>query len=253
MVRDLFVPADSTAIVPLEQATDPLRCGYKAAALAALAGQGFDIPAGFVIPPDAELAATALAAALERLGHGPVAVRSSGVVEDRPDSAHAGQYDSVLNVQGVEAVIAAAQRVRRSAHARRGGDAGVGPMAVLVQMMIEADAAGVAFSANPLTGDRDEIVINATRGLGDRLLAGEVNAEAWAVRRGEARCTSGAATVLGAAMARRVAALAERVERARGGPQDIEWAIRGERLALLQARPITVLPVPPAIDIPKGS
>ncbi len=117
-------------------------------------------------------------------------------------------------------------------------------MAVLVQPMIDATAAGVAFTANPVTGDREQILITAVRGLGERLVAGEAVGDEWLVH-GEhvtwRRVTENAIT---AAQAREVADLAQRVEAVFGRPQDIEWAVGDNRVLVLQARPMTALPDP---------
>lgn len=247
------LPAPST-LLPLSDATDASLCGRKAAALAELARAGFDIPDGFVIPVGASPSISELERALARLGGGPVAVRSSGVAEDLEEASYAGYYKSVLDVRGAAAVLSAAQQVLASARPRAGATRGeTAPMAVLIQTMVAPDAAGVAFSANPLTGARDEVRISATRGLGDRLLAGEVNADEWTVKGAVATAEREPDRALTAPRAVRIAELARAVEGARGAPQDIEWALSGERLALLQARPITALPIAPVVEAPKGS
>ena len=129
-------------------------------------------------------------------------------------------------------------------------------MAVLVQVMVPADAAGVAFTANPLTGDRDEIVITAVRGLGERLVAGQASGDQWIVRHGHTRRTRATEQAISADQARQIATLARRVHAHLGSPQDLEWAITTDpsghdgahevegRLWLLQARPMTALPDP---------
>ena len=98
-------------------------------------------------------------------------------------------------------------------------------MAVLVQVMVPADAAGVAFTANPLTGDRDEVVISAVRGLGERLVAGQATGDQWIVRHGQARRTRATEQAISADQARQIATLARRVHAHLGSPQDLEWAI----------------------------
>lgn len=241
-------------LLTLDAATDADRCGHKAATLAALRGLGFDIPDGFVIPAGVQAARDEIAAALIRLGDGPVAVRSSGLAEDLSDASFAGQYDTLLNVRGADAVLEAATQVVSSngrAVAAYGHPAR--PMAVLVQRMIDADVAGVAFSANPLTGNRAEVRVSAVRGLGDQLVSGAADADEWLVTSEGASAVALPHNVLGAEVAHRVAVLARKAEAARQAPQDIEWAVAGDRLWLLQSRPITVLPVAPAIEIPKGT
>jgi len=251
-------PMTSTpAVLSLDdpRAADAASCGHKAATLAELRQAGFDVPAGFVVP--ANLAGgmdeAGISAALRQLA-GPVAVRSSGLAEDLPDASFAGQYDSFLEVEGFEAVMEAIERCVASANSQRvkayGGGASV---AVLVQQMVKADAAGVAFSANPMTGERAEVLVSATRGLGDRLVAGEVDGDEWSVRDGTATPTGRAQRAIEAGTALRVAELARELEKRFGTPQDIEWALEGERLILLQSRPITVLPVAPEIEVPRGT
>jgi rifampicin phosphotransferase len=97
-----------SSLLTLDAATDARVCGHKAATLAALRNVGFDIPDGFVIPAGVQASPDEVAAALARLGDGPVAVRSSGLAEDLPDASFAGQYDTLLNVRGVDAVLEAA-------------------------------------------------------------------------------------------------------------------------------------------------
>ena len=117
-------------------------------------------------------------------------------------------------------------------------------MAVLVQVMIEAQASGVAFTANPITGDHDETVVTAVRGLGERLVGGEAVGDEWVVRAGQARCQRSAEGAIDPGQARQVAELARRAEAHFGAPQDVEWAIADGRVFLLQARPMTALPKP---------
>ena len=236
-------------------ATDPTQHGHKAATLATLRQAGFDVPHGFVIPvehaksPDRR----AVAAALDALD-GPVAVRSSGTAEDLPDASFAGQYDTVLGVEGIDAVMDAIAKCVDSAHgARAVAYGGAGQVAVLVQAMVPADAAGVAFSANPLTGVRDEVRISATAGLGDALVGGEVDGDEWTVRGDTARAGALPHDALTKRTVQEIAGLARELEAHFGTPQDVEWATVADRIVVLQSRPITVLPQAPKIEIPDGS
>ncbi len=237
-------------------ATDPWVAGGKAAALARLLGSGFDVPAFFVIPaaafspgaagpvPAAGLAGP-LATALDRLGPGPYAVRSSGRTEDGATASHAGQFRSLLDVpaggvlDAAAAVWASGFGAGPAAYAARTTGAKAEPPAIIVQRMVPARAAGVAFSADPLTGRRDRCLVSAVAGLGDRLVAGDVEGEDWALAADGSVAAPPVAMVLTEADARAVAALARRAEATLGAPQDIEWAFDGERLLLLQSRPIT--------------
>ncbi len=241
--------------------------GGKAAALAQLTSAGFDVPAFIVLPSGlftmddtgprpADALADVLRHALIELGPGPFAVRSSGRSEDGAEHSHAGQFETALNVEAPD-VLAAAARVWASGFgatvkAYRALTTGEGatPPAVIVQRMIPARAAGVAFSADPLSGRRDRVAISAVRGLADRLVAGEVDGEDWTVSTAGEASGPSSAQVLTASEARAVAALARRAEATFDCPQDIEWAFEGDKLWLLQSRPITtqLRPVPAADD-----
>jgi pyruvate,water dikinase len=256
---------------------DVERAGAKAATLGELARAGFPVPDGFVlttgafdrflaanplgsdISPEAVIAATlpndvaeALLAAADALGDVPLAVRSSGTAEDLPGTSFAGQYETVLDVLGAEDLVAAVQRVFASAFSRHAtvyhavqGQQTRGRMAVLVQCQVSASAAGVAFTANPVTGNRAETVISAVQGESSRLVSGQATPDEWIVRDQKAVCRAEREGVIDAGCALAIAELARRVEAHFGGlPQDIEWALAGGELILLQARPITALPEP---------
>ncbi|HSJ08765.1 MAG TPA: PEP/pyruvate-binding domain-containing protein, partial [Longimicrobiales bacterium] len=210
-----------TGLIPLSDALNPDRYGHKAARLAALARAGFEVPDGFVVPVGHDPSREELAAELDALGDAPLAVRSSSVAEDLADASFAGQYLTVLGVTGADAVLAALARVRESATSQRarsyGGDRPAG-MAVLIQRLVEGDASGVAFSANPVTGSRAEVMITAVRGLGDALVSGEVPGDEWTVEGDEARLVAESQGAIGADVALEVARLARRVEAHLGEP-----------------------------------
>jgi rifampicin phosphotransferase len=243
--------------------------GTKAASLAQLTGAGFPVPAGVVVTATAaadwDQAYGRLHAVAAELG-GPdqrFAVRSSAAAEDLAGASFAGQYETVLDVRldelpdAVRRVFASAASARVSAYRQAHPQAapadppgsGAG-MAVLVQVMVPAEAAGVAFTANPLTGDRDEVVISAVPGLGERLVTGQATGDQWVVRHGQARRTRATEQAITADQAGQVATLARRVQAHFGSPQDLEWAIATDTggteggLWLLQARPMTALPDP---------
>jgi pyruvate,water dikinase len=192
---------DTAAIKPVirlaeEGAADPAMSGAKAATLAALAARGFPVPAGFVVTtaacerilttiddavedlPRVELPDdvwAGMVSGLRQLDGGAVAVRSSGTAEDLPDASYAGQYETVLGVSGPDEVAQAVRRCLASAYSARVraySGSHRDPMAVLIQRLVPAEAAGVVFTANPVTGDR-EILVSAVRGMGDRLVSGE--------------------------------------------------------------------------------
>ena len=240
-------------------AVDRAVVGGKAAVLAELSAAGFAVPPGMVVTAtalDDPRLDERLAAAAERLGGDRFAVRSSGAAEDLPDASYAGLYETYLNVpaeglaEAVRRCFAAATGERVTAYRRRHG-AGTATMAVLVQVMVDPVAAGVAFTAHPVTGDRDQAVVTAIAGSGDRLVSGETTGEEWTVTSSATTMTRPSPTgdrILTRAQAAAVAELARRVaDRYDGRPQDIEWAIdRSGRLWLLQARPMTALAEPVA-------
>jgi phosphohistidine swiveling domain-containing protein len=230
--------------------------GSKAATLGRLRAAGFPVPDGFVLAGcslsdfEAPAIRDLVDAALDQIGRGSVAVRSSSPAEDLAGASYAGQYDSVLGVEGLEDVLTAIRDVLGSATSNRVGsyrggrgiDAADAVMGVIVQSMVPAETAGVAFTADPVTGDRGVVVVSAVRGLGDRLVSGEAGADEWTVSKGVAARTRAVKDVLDAASATAVAELARRVEEHEGVPQDIEWAAAGGGIFLLQARPMTALP-----------
>lgn len=222
----------------------------------------------------------AVRSALRTLPADPVAVRSSAIWEDLPGAAFAGQHDTVLGVRGEEAVLGAVRRCYASLwheHALRyrdrlGLDSRQARMAVVVQRMVdvrETDQAGVAFSADPIRGDLDAVLINAAPGLGETVVSGEFPVDEFRV------VSTGSATVseveatpqptptalvmtadgtervpvrdphascLTDEAAREVADLALAAARFAGFPQDIEWARVDGQTLLLQSRPITTFP-----------
>jgi phosphohistidine swiveling domain-containing protein len=268
--------SDAAYVLPLNHLTrsDISRAGAKAANLGELAHAGFPVPDGFVLTtaaferflsantldlnssPESVIAAPlppevseALDSAVVVLDGARLAVRSSGVAEDLPGASFAGQYETVLDVRGAEAVACAARQCwasafseRLSAYRSSNGQIAPGGLAVLVQRLIQADAAGVAFTANPLTGERAETVVSAVRGPGERLVSGQASPDEWLVRADAAVCQRAPEAAIDADQARAVAELARRAEAHFGGPQDVEWAIAGGQLFLLQARPMTALP-----------
>lgn len=212
-----------------------------------------------------------------------VAVRSSALGEDSESATFAGQQETFLWVQGAEAVIDAVRRCWASLYSPtavsyRAKAASGHPspaMGVAVQVMVDAVISGVMFTCNPVSGDPSTIAVNASWGLGEAVVAGEVTPDEYLLSKitGEVlRERIGAKTVevvpdpAGAGVVRRdvpperrdagclsvddllaLTDLARRVERHFGGHQDIEWAIsRGgapaERLHVLQSRPVTAMP-----------
>jgi pyruvate,water dikinase len=226
---------------------DRARVGSKAANLGDLLRAGFPVPDGVVVLGDDDPDPNEI---LHAAGDVPVAVRSSAVAEDLADASFAGQYETVLNVRGPNAVRDAIGQVRASAASARAQHYGTAHgvtadrrMSVLVQRMLEPEAAGVAFTADPVSGRRDEVVITAARGLGERIVSGEAVGDEWVVSAGTAQCRRSVEAALTPEQALEIAALARRVQTHFGGvPQDVEWSIERGQLYLLQARPMTALP-----------
>jgi pyruvate,water dikinase len=190
-----------------------------------------------------------------------VAVRSSATGEDSTHASFAGQLDSFLNVRDEAALLDAVKQCWASlwtarAIGYRAARAPTTPLsqAVVVQRMVHADCAGVLFTANPVSGSEHEIVINAAFGLGDAVVAGTVTPDVVVVdkhamtitrmetarNRGTERATQDAAgAVLTSQQAVELARIGRAIELHFGCPQDIEWAIEGRTIWILQARPVT--------------
>ena len=242
----------SNAVRPLDsiRMADAPEVGGKAASLGELLAADVRVPDGVVLtvggvelPHDERN--RQVASAVDSLGDGPFAVRSSGVAEDGADRSYAGMFETVLGVPSDD-VLGATERVLASGHSARavGYQASAdGRMAVLIQRMIEPVAAGVALTADPINGDRRTSVVNAVRGTGDRLVSGESIGDEWAIRDGAAIARRNAETAIDRQQALQVASEATRIATARGVPQDVEWAIDADgALWILQARPMTALP-----------
>ncbi len=265
---------EQSAVVKLEEVdgTEVLLVGGKGAQLGRLTGlRGIDVPPGFVVTtaayqravaadqaalPMPDDVASAIRAAVAELGtEEAYAVRSSAMSEDAADASYAGQHDSFLDVVGVEAVLDHVRRCWASLSTdramayreERGGGRGAAEMAVIVQRMVPADAAGVLFTADPISGNRTVVAIEAVRGLGDALVSGKATPDRYRVRSGGRveQTLADCDAVLTDAQIDQLAALGRRVEGALGCPQDIEWCLVGDAFSIVQARPITTLfPVP---------
>ena len=257
-------------VLPLPAATDYRIAGRKAATLARLAARGFPVPPGVVVPADvldqavdrnlevpADLAADLLSA-VHAWGDVALAVRSSGVNEDGADASYAGLFTTVLDVRGEAALVEAVRTCWRSAfdaQVTSYAGAQLPRLAVLIQPMVAATAAGVAFTADPVTGERGCVVIDAVAGIGERLASGAAMPDRWVVRGDAIHQDSTAEAAIDESRARLVADLARRVEAEFDAPQDIEWALVDTEVVLLQARPITSLPVEPVpipVEVPAG-
>ncbi len=226
----------------------------------------------------AELAAE-ITTAYQTLAANAVAVRSSATAEDLPTASFAGQQDTYLNVQGEAALLEAVKKCWASLwtaraisyRMRQGIDPASVSLAVVVQTLVDADVAGVLFTANPTSGERDQILINATWGLGEAIVGGLVTPDSIVVDRASWQITSRETATKTVMTVRTESGTAEQavpqaqqnqavlddataVELARIGaqiaahydmPMDIEWAIEQGEIFILQARPITALPPAP--------
>ncbi|BBY26972.1 PEP/pyruvate-binding domain-containing protein [Mycolicibacterium sediminis] len=232
------------------------RFGGKALGLAELTRLGLPVPPGFVIAgaasgPLVDDVADRFAR-MQAAGESPVAVRSSATGEDGAEQSFAGQYDTVLGVQSLEDFADAVRRCVASVGSERatsyvgdGGDAAAVTMHVVVQRMVDARAAGVVFTADPTSGRRDLVVIDAVRGLGEALVDGSASSDHLVVTADGAQAVRevGDVPVLSDDEVTRIRAGAMHAAEHWGRPMDLEWAIDGAgRLWWLQARPITTLP-----------
>jgi len=248
---------DRPVCVPLEAITDEA-VGGKAAGLARLASIGLDVPRAFVvIGARPGVLPEGLAEAYASLGGGRVAVRSSAIGEDSADASFAGQFETVLGVEGIveleaaiERCLASVESVRASAYREDRGEGRATPMVVVVQRMVEARAAGVLFTVDPVGGRRDRWVVDAVRGLGDVLVSGEATPDHYVL---DARANVVERSLIGERAildGTDLHALSEGARRATEhtkSPVDMEWAIdRGGAVQWLQARPVTRLPADPA-------
>jgi phosphohistidine swiveling domain-containing protein len=239
------------SILGLEHPLDGT-AGGKAAGLARLVRHGFPVPPGFVIvglAPGEPLPPLVLEA-YRALGGGAVAVRSSASGEDGAEASFAGQFESVLGVDGEVALNDAVQRCLRSLHGGRvaayaAGRArpGAARMSVVVQRMVDARTAGVVFSVDPVSMRRDCVPVDAVSGLGESLVAGRAAPDHYETSRDGAvrlREPANGAPLLSDGEVASIARGAVDAERAWGTPLDLEWAVDREgRLWWLQARPIT--------------
>jgi pyruvate,water dikinase len=235
---------------------------------------------GIAIPDDL---AAGITGALIRLGEqAAYAVRSSATAEDLPTASFAGQHDTYLNVVGSVAILQHVSRCWASLFTERavtyrlrnGFDHEKVSMAVVVQQMVFPQAAGVLFTADPVTSNRKVVSVEAIFGLGEALVSGQVNADVYTVRGGEVLAKAIATKQLALhaspgggtqelAMTRerqeepaltdaqivRLAQLGRRIEAHFGHPQDIEWCLDDDGFQIVQSRPITTLfPIPVAGD-----
>jgi pyruvate,water dikinase len=251
----------STVALDRLSAADEPRAGAKAANCARLRQAGFPVPDGLVLLSTATAADAEAIAADAWFDRQPAqttyAVRSSGIGEDGAGHSFAGIHRTALSVLRAD-LAAAVALCRASAHSREAlayRDAKTLPAAsimfgVLIQPMIEAVAAGVAFTVNPVTGAQDEIVINSSWGVGEALVSGQVDPDEFVVNKRELTLAwerigqkdgreRHATPSLAQADIRELVTIATAIERHFGSAQDIEWCHDGARFWIVQSRPIT--------------
>ncbi len=273
-----FVADNDLQSTILEKARPHLKDGY-----AVFDRCAEEINALFLQTPISDAIVTDIKAAYRALQDDdlPVAVRSSANAEDLPDFSFAGQQETFLNVRGEDAVVDAVRKCWASlwtAQAisyrhKNGIDQSVVAMGVVVQIMVPSEVSGILFTANPATGERSEIIINASFGLGEAVVSGQVTPDTFIVNRGDLSIKE---SVLGPkeqqivydgeqgiriedvseadrgvssmsdAMLKELCETALKIESLYDGqPQDVEWAFCDGHLHLLQSRPITNLPAQP--------
>lgn len=228
------------------------RFGGKAAGLAELQRIGLAVPTGFVIVDPGRHGAldgaVAKFNAMAANGMTPVAVRSSAVGEDGDEHSFAGQYDTVLGVDSLDSLVSAVAHCIASVSSERASSysgESTATMHLVVQHMVDARAAGVVFTADPATGRRDLMVIDAIAGLGESLVDGSASPDHIVLDSagGTVVADTSTAPVLSGGDIAEIRAGALRAAQHWDKPMDLEWAIdRSGKLWWLQARPITTLP-----------
>lgn len=190
--------------------------GGKGVALVKLQEAGFLVPKFFIVPVGEKLDLDKIAKKVLELKSKKLAVRSSAMVEDGKKHSHAGEFLTLLNVAPKD-IVSAIKKVRAS-----------GPqMAVVVQEMIHGEISGVAFSANPVTGNRNEMIIESVKGLGEQLVSGKVTPTTKIINKKSAKDAVSTAVL--------------KIEKHFGYPVDVEWTQKGKTVYILQSRPITTL------------
>jgi pyruvate,water dikinase len=276
----------STSDAPLVLPFPDPRCqsveltGGKGASLAMMTAEGLPVPPGFVITSAAFAAAVDEAALREAMRRkdveaaralvatarppralveeafaaltGPVAVRSSGCAEDSEGASYAGQQETFLNTEGLDAVLHAVVECWLSFFTERAvfyrqekGSLDDVAMAVVVQQMVDSQKSGVLFTVDPVHGRRDRMVVEAARGLGEAVVSGETTPDNYTLSREGVvkKCkVVDAERVLTDEECAELARMGTQLARLHGRPQDIEWAFDAAGdLYLLQSRPITTV------------
>ncbi|MCL2826372.1 MAG: hypothetical protein FWD72_03095, partial [Eggerthellaceae bacterium] len=219
--------------------------GMKAESLVRLRESGFNVPWGFVVTTDEVSSFTDEELARHIDEKAEYAVRSSGTSEDLEGLSFAGQYDTFLKVSGLAnlraAIEACAASVRKEsvvAYAQHSGlDLAGGRMAVIVQQMVDSEKAGVAFSIDALSGLDHEIMVEAVHGLGESLVSGRVTPDYYAYNWYDEKFSAYGGETLTRDEVKRLAETVLAIQVEYGFPVDVEWAIVGDEVFILQSRP----------------
>lgn len=248
--------------------------GGKAYALNKMVQAGFMVPYGFVVPSATYRNMTprlkrAIYQYFDELNAPFVAVRSSAVNEDGTEDAWAGQLDTFLNcsrddiIEKVELCWESVHTDRAKSYAQQKGISG-SRVAVIVQEMIDSEVSGVAFSAHPVTGNRQQVVVEAGLGLGEAIVSGEITPDTYVISTNDEiaerhignqqkmlvrdvdgktvwKDVEGSLQKLTDEQVTKITHTVKKLEEYFAHPVDVEWAMSNDRLYILQSRPITTL------------
>ncbi|WP_246333655.1 PEP/pyruvate-binding domain-containing protein [Thermoactinomyces mirandus] len=226
--------------------------GGKGSMLARMVQEGYPVPDGFIIFPAAfqnerltEAAVEEIRACLTKMRKREVssrfAVRSSALSEDSARASYAGEFETVLGVKTDEEILDAVHTVfqkRVKAYSLAQGMDESYQLSVVVQLMVQPEISGVLFTADPITGSRQNMAGNYVHGLGEQLVSGEANPYEFILIRPSGSYRGPAEFKK---YSRKLYRYAASLERKQGLPLDLEWAVADKKLVLLQARPITTL------------
>lgn len=219
--------------------------GGKVKGLYLLNKYAFDVPTGFiVVDAKEEDDFEKIYEYYQSLNLGKVAVRSSATIEDGVNYSNAGQYETILNVEGKEALISAVKEClssldneRSHAYGKTFLNAKENKMTIIVQKMVDAKCAGVIFTKDPM--HKDAVLIECVKGLGESLVSGTQSAQQYMVVNGEFEMPKDA--ILTKEQVLSLCKSATKIEKLFGMPMDVEWAMSNDdNLYFLQSRPITV-------------
>ena len=245
----------SELVQPLEKAASVKMVGGKADSLGQLIRNRLEVPPGFVVTSEAFQQMTvelkqSILEHFDELRVKTVAVRSSAVAEDGAKDAWAGQLDTFLNInragliENIEKCWQSADSDRAKAYARQ-KNLKAGPVAVIVQAMVNGQVSGVAFSVHPVTKNPDHVVIEATPGLAEGVVSGTITPDNYVFDKKSGsvvdRTLAGTKTHLSNKQIKNVAVMVQKLESYSGFPVDVEWTFDGQKLFILQSRAITTL------------